>query len=106
MQGRNFSAAEEKKMEFRTYMTESGVEKKLTEGLIELYETRPPDALAALQNFLALPSDKDYQQLLEENAQLRAKLKAKVLEQLLEENAQLRAKLKAKVKCTQCKAEH
>jgi hypothetical protein len=87
MQGRNFSAAEEKKIEFRTYMTESRVEKKLTEGLIELYETRPPDALAALQHFLALPSDKDYQQLLEENAQLRAKLKAKV-------------------KCTQCGVEH
>ena len=79
----SFQTTDSKKEEFRKYLEKSGVIDQLTRVLVGLYEEpeRPQNAIDFIKKYLGAPSDVDveamkaeYEQLKEQNAELKRKV--------------------------------
>ena len=80
-----YQSSESKKEEFRKYLEKSNVIDALTKVLVNLYEEpeKPDKPVEFIKRALGGPSQTDYDQLKEENTQLRAevdRLKSKLQE--------------------------
>jgi len=78
-----YQSSESKKEEFRKYLEKSNVIDALTKVLVNLYEEpeKPDKPVEFIKRALGGPSQTDYDQLKEENTQLKAeveRLRAKV----------------------------